>query len=286
MASRTFSVFQDVPAPSAVKARSGTSNVLKTRSSTRLNNILQGSSKPNELVPVDKENVNPVTGERAGTITMSKKRKTNVLSAKPTAPLAVKKAKSSKETKDAEPYSKKRRATSEAEKSKGVVRKEGKAAGSLRKPTKRVSRKVSKLPRLEEEASSKAQDTEQTTQASIDSHCYELTVQPLADVSQAYEAPASAVDSLPSPASKAKFRKDTSAEPEIRDIFPSSQTLASLPSTSTARASSSEPTEGRKFSTPERKQIYAAFTFSSPSPTSGRSKFSSRSSSAPRLELA
>lgn len=79
--------------------------------------------------------------------------------------------------------------------------------------------------------------------------------------------------------------QDASAEPEIGDIFSSSQTLVSLPST-TIRASSNEPAENRKFSTPERKQIYAAFTFTSPSPTSERFKSSPRSHSVPLFELA
>ncbi|KAJ3564147.1 hypothetical protein NP233_g8482 [Leucocoprinus birnbaumii] len=288
MATRTFTVFQDVPTTEPVKAKSVPLNVMVTRSSARSNNILQGSSSLTENVPIDKENVHPVTGERAGTTAMPKKRKTNVLSVKSTTPLASKKVKSIKETKGAEPHSKKHKATSEVEKSK-AVNKEPKAAGSSRKPVKRVTRKAPKLPRLEEETSAKSQEAESAesaAQAEIDSRCYDLTVKPLADVSQAYDAVETAGEPLTSSPSKPKFRKDTSAEPELRDFFPSSQTHASLPSTSTARASSSEPAERRKFSTPERKQIYAAFTFSTPSPASERFKSSSPSSDLPRLELA
>ncbi|KAF9449825.1 hypothetical protein P691DRAFT_727290 [Macrolepiota fuliginosa MF-IS2] len=287
MASRTFTVFQDVPTTEVIKAKPVTSNVMTTRSSARLNNILQGSSVLTELAPIDKENVNPVTGERAGASAASKKRKTNVLATKSAAPLAVKKAKSSKEAKDPQPESKKRKASSETtkSKSKSSAKKDGKVSGSSRKSTaKRVTRKVSKLPCLEEEADTKGQEAERLVQATIDSRCYELTVQPLADVSQAYEVVEHAQDPSPSPASKAKFRKNASAEPEIQDLFSSSGTLASL-SSSTVRAPSADPVESRKFSTPERKQIYAAFTFSSPSPTSERFKSSSRSGSA-RLELA
>ncbi|KXN86509.1 hypothetical protein AN958_09981 [Leucoagaricus sp. SymC.cos] len=285
MASRSFTVFQDVPSSTeAVKVKPVSSNVMATRSSARFNNTPHVSSPLNDITPTDKENVDPITGERAITTTISQKRKTNALSTKPSAPLAAKKVKSMKGTKDAQPQLKKRKAAPEAEKAKGTVKKDGKAATSSRKGSKRVARKVSKLPRLEEETN-KGQEPESITQTSIDSRCYELTVQPLADVSQAYEAMESAEKVSTSPTSKAKFRKDPSAEPEIQDFFPSSQTLASLPSTSTARAPS-EPVESRKFSTPERKQIYAAFTFSSPSPTSERFNSPSRSGSVSRLELA
>ena len=88
-----------------------------------------------------------------------------------------------------------------------MVKKEEKAAGSARKVVRRVAHKVSKLPRLEEEFIDRVQETEHFTQASINSRYYDLMVQPLADVSQAYETVESAVDPLTSSVSKANFRK-------------------------------------------------------------------------------
>lgn len=198
----SFTVFQDVPTDEAVKAKRVTSNIMATCSSSRSNNTPLSSSSSNELIPTDKENVNPLTGERAGTaaISKSKKRKTTVLSDKPSVSLALKKVK------DAQP-SKKRKASSKVEQGKGVVKKEEKAAGSARKVVRRVAHKVSKLPRLEEEFIDRVQETEHFTQASINSRYYDLMVQPLADVSQAYETVESAVDPLTSSVSKANFRK-------------------------------------------------------------------------------
>ncbi|KAF7763465.1 hypothetical protein Agabi119p4_8002 [Agaricus bisporus var. burnettii] len=280
MASRTFTVFQDVIAVEAPKVKPVTSGVMATRSSARIKNSSQNSSTSKEPAPVDKENLHPLTGQRAASTT-SKKRKTNVLAVKPSAPLAVKKAKSTKLMKQAASGSPKKRKTStEALKVKVSVKKSGKAGGTLRKSTtKRSVRKVSELPPLEEELDVNGREAEDGTQASIDSRCYDLTVQPLADVSQAYEVIEPAQGDPATPPAKAKFRKDASTELEIRDFFSSSQTLASLPSTSTACTSSADTVESRKFSTPERKRIYAAFTFSSPSPTSERFRSSSRSGS-------
>lgn len=142
------------------------------------------------------------------------------------------------------------------------------------------------------------------TQADIDSKCYELTVQPLADVSQAYDE--SCVLDQRSATDKVKFRtvkvrllfchfyahylsgwsQASSAEPELRDYFVSPSSCSSLPSGSTVASCPSGPLQdGRAFSTPERKQIYAAFTFCSPSPTSERYSKVTRAASVPRLQL-
>ena len=200
MTSRTFTVFQDLPADEVIKAKKPTSNGMTTRSSSGSNSKLSKSPASNEHIPTDKENVNPLTGERAGTAAMSKKRKTTVLADKSSAHLALKTAKDSQ-------LPKKRKAGSKGKQSKEVVSKEGKAIGSTRKTTRRGAHKVSRLPRLEEEIISQTQEIEHFTQASIDSRCYDLMVQPLADVSQAYEAIESAVDILASPVTKANFRK-------------------------------------------------------------------------------
>ena len=199
MTSRTFTVFQDVPADEVIKAKQPTSNGMTTRSSSGSDSKLSSSPASNEHIPMDKENVNPLTGERAGTVAVSKKRKTTVLADKSSAHLALKTAKGAQ-------LPKKRKASSKGKQSK-EVNKEGKAIGSTRKTTRRGAHKVFKLPRLEEEIISQSQETEHFTQASIDSRCYDLMVQPLADVSQAYEAIESAIDILASPVSKANFRK-------------------------------------------------------------------------------
>jgi len=52
------------------------------------------------------------------------------------------------------------------------------------------------------------------------------------------------------------------------------------------RAMSEDVSEDRAFSTPERKQIYAAFTFSSPSNSSGRMSKASHSGSVTPADLA
>lgn len=73
-------------------------------------------------------------------------------------------------------------------------------------------------------------------------------------------------------------------EPEIRDYFSSPAESAALPGGS-ATMLSMPSLEGRSFSTPERKKIYAAFTFTSPSPTSDRFNKATRANSIPPLEL-
>lgn len=160
---------------------------MTTRSTTR--NILSSKSATatGESAPLDKENYDPLTGERAGPSTGAKKRKTVVLSAKPLPPVKSKKEQDA----HSEPEQKKRKASasgvtkptvSSASKTKS---KEVKGSGSVKKSaTRRTgSSKVSSMPKLtEEEEGEKA-----TTQADIDSRCYDLTVKPLADVSQAYE---------------------------------------------------------------------------------------------------
>ena len=71
----------------------------------------------------------------------------------------------------------------------------------------------------------------------------------------------------------------SSVEPEIRDYYSPPQG-SSLPLGST-----NPPSSPSHFSTPERKQIYASFTFTSPSPTSERFGKATRGGSVPRLEL-
>lgn len=268
MSLRSFTVFQDVPSSDQQKPKNTNNTPTAILTSTA------NSVAPNHatLTTTEKENVHPVTGERAGP-NNTKKRKTSVLATKVHVPVQDKKQ---KEPKDALPDAKKRKSSSSTSSVKGKTtsRKEGKS----RKAKKAPSRRVSPMPKLDEEA-----DTERerhVTQADIDSRCYELTVKPLADVSQAYEQSASF--EIPSSCNEnLKFCpvKALSVEPEIRDYYLPPQG-SSLPA-----GSIHPPSSPSRFSTPERKQIYAAFTFTSPSPTSERFNKATRAGSVPRLEL-
>lgn len=266
MSLRTFTVFQDAPSTETPKPKVTRPTAMAIRSSS-LNQATITSS--NSLVDVteviDKENYHPVTGERAGpgSNTTAKKRKTNVLATKvhTSAGSAGKKQKDSSHTE-----TKKRKASSSSTiKAKVAPKRDGKVKKTYAK--KPPSRQVSPMPKVSEEEEQVVVDKrpDHPTQADIDSRCYELTVKPLADVSEAYEQ---VVDNGALGESDAKLKfssvKESSAEPEIRDYF--SPTLSTSTS-SRPRAASEEP---RAFSTPERKRIYVAFTFSSPSPTSTR----------------
>lgn len=77
--------------------------------------------------------------------------------------------------------------------------------------------------------------------------------------------------------------QESSVEPEIRDFFSTPAPSTCLGSTLCNVGLSDDGDQA--FSTPERKKIYAAFTFTSPSPTSERFSQASRAGSIPRLEL-
>ncbi|KAH7878427.1 uncharacterized protein C8R40DRAFT_1167165 [Lentinula edodes] len=274
MSSRSFTVFVDTPASEETETKP------KPTTNTRLSRSLSESSLSLGLSPIyttDKENLDPLTGERVGSSTaLGKKRKgsISVLAVKP--PLEVKLSKGKDvSASEAQPEAKKRKSSvSSSLSSKSKSKKELKAPGSGKKSAKRSSRRASPMPKLDEEVES---DKEQTrvNQALINSKCYDLTVKPLADVSEAYEMEGDYTEER----EVFQFVKEPSADPEIRDYFPSS----SLSSSTTLRGSS--PAELKTFSTPERKQIYSAFTFTSPSPTSERIAKSKRSASMPPLDF-
>ncbi|GAW03565.1 hypothetical protein LENED_005298 [Lentinula edodes] len=274
MSSRSFTVFVDTPASEETETKP------KPTTNTRLSRSLSESSLSLGLSPIyttDKENLDPLTGERVGSSTaLGKKRKgsISVLAVKP--PLEVKLSKGKDvSASEAQPEAKKRKSSiSSSLSSKSKSKKELKAPGSGKKSAKRSSRRASPMPKLDEEVES---DKEQTrgNQALINSKCYDLTVKPLADVSEAYEMEGDSTEER----EVFQFVKEPSADPEIRDYFPSS----SLSSSTTLRGSS--PAELKTFSTPERKQIYSAFTFTSPSPTSERIAKSKRSASMPPLDF-
>jgi hypothetical protein len=193
MSLRTFTVFKDTPSNDTPKLKTtNTSNAIVVLSST----TNSATSNHATLTTAEKENVHPVTGECAGPNNI-KKRKTSVLVTKLPMPLEHKKQ---KESKGAQPDAKKRKSSSSASavKNKGSSRKDGK----LRKGKKAPSRRVSPMPKLDEEVDDR--ERIRVAQADIDSRCYELTVRPLADVSQAYEQSAS-FEVSPSCNENAKF---------------------------------------------------------------------------------
>lgn len=181
MSLRTFTVFQDAVSSDTPQPKITRPNAMVTRSSS-LNMATSSSNATgflNDLVALDKENFHPVTGERAGPSNNagSKKRKTSVLATK-VQPLSTTK-------KDAQPEAKKRKASTSTT-TKGKAKRDGKTTVTARKGSAKrtISRKVSPMPKLNEEEEAQK---DRITQVDIDSRCYELTVQPLADVSQAYE---------------------------------------------------------------------------------------------------
>ena len=342
----SFAIFQDSPiieeAPAPKQSKPALPLKRTTRSSSsKSENVLCVDSAP--ITAPDKENFHPVTGEHAGLGTADKKRKdgSNVLVTKlhnPPRPLAVKKHKKelSVALKDEGSPTKKRKASAPSDpivvvgshlkvpKTKTVTatKKESKATTKPRKliTTKRITtrpRTLSALPKVAEEETigdelkdgrgeAKAKKQSQLSQADIDSRCYELTVKPLADVSQAYEETLIFQDVNPRE-DKSKYqpvkvrttfcmtctcsltiRKEPSAEPELRDFYaPPVASSTSSQLGSSRKSPFEEPTGSSKtFTTPERKAIYAAFTFSSPSPSGDRLSKTTRAGSIPRLEFA
>ncbi|KAA1472104.1 hypothetical protein DENSPDRAFT_838275 [Dentipellis sp. KUC8613] len=242
MATRSFIVFQDEPLPSA---KPHTSRRSASEPPSFSAEALAAASAPSWLSSQEKENLHPVTGTRAGATadSQTKKRKNSVLATKLHIPPATKKQKELKP--DA---TKKRKALSSTSKSKTTTRKDGKTSAPSRSA---LVRKVTELPKVEEEATDiedEGRENGTVAQARADSKCYDLTVSPLADVSKAF-------DQVPHPAPSAESN-------QLDDELP---ILKSTTSPTNARLSS---TKG--LSTPERKRIYTAFTFSSPSPSSKR----------------
>lgn len=258
----SFIVYKDDPVPVAATAKP----------------LPFGTRSANTRVTVssahDKENLDPLTGLRPSSgVQSGKKRKTNALASKPV-PAPVKplaESGSPKKRKLTAAPTNERKEKKEKEKRTGSVKKVSRAA--------RV-RKATDLPRVEE-AEEEAEDKgaepcrlkdNQLTQAEIDAKCYEFTVLPLADLTRAYDT--SSPSDIP-PRSEVRespeFAVDVNAKnPEVETTAQDSKTL---PKDNNASS---------QFSTPERKRIYAAFTFESPSPASRR--FASwRESSVSRL---
>lgn len=171
MSVRSFTVFQDTP--SDLPQSHDDSDV-------RLSATDAAATLLSTLAAIEKENLHPVTGQRTGPTVGSeaKKRKTGALATKV---LVAPSAKKHKEL-------------------KGEQKKPRKPLGSTGKPrssdakkssskSSRPSRKPSPLPPVAEEQESQRRPARLSiSQINIDSRCYELTVSPLADVSEAYDA--------------------------------------------------------------------------------------------------
>ena len=207
MSQRSFTVFQDAPAPAPQKQQR-VSVLTRAVSRALSENVL---NVPAEVAPIDKENVNPATGERASGLQNSVKKRKTVLAAKLQPPPATK-GKKLERTHDREPtvdpeHKKRRPTTSSLKKTNTAVS----AKGSVPKkvPKRASSRPVQSLPQVEEE-------DEKTSQATIDARCYDLTVKPLADVSEAFEEP-SIFDLAPLD-EKAKFATVKVRFPPLRHV--------------------------------------------------------------------
>ncbi|KAH8113874.1 hypothetical protein DFH11DRAFT_1544619 [Phellopilus nigrolimitatus] len=205
MSTRSFTVFQDEPsAPSIPKApleRSASTVLRGPRGSLNIPVL----STP--FVPLlEKENIHPVTGLGTGPATASKKRKASesgsVLATKVLAVTAVTAAGPSK-PKRAE-LKRKASAVTTTGKTKSKAKKgsESKKVNSSsditpsptqKTPSLSLSRSSPKTLETVEEVPEEDTVSEKPTkapklltQASIDARCYELTVSPLADVTDAY----------------------------------------------------------------------------------------------------
>ncbi|EAU89343.1 hypothetical protein CC1G_03608 [Coprinopsis cinerea okayama7 len=277
MTGRSFTVFQDAPSSSeastsGTKVARAASGILLTRSGSRLNVTTALDVK----AATDKENYNPLTGERAAAAGAADKKRKTVLATKAHVPPAATTTKKQRADKVAQPEPKKRRTTATTKKStttkSSSSKKDAKSTSSTRKSKRSTpSRRVPPMPKVvEEETGSEPKDqTQDLKQAAIDSRCYELTVKPLADVSDAYEVPAS-TELVGEPKGAFRIIKEPSVEPELRDYFSPTHTSSSLGATQLGRFVEEESKTSVVFSTPERKKIYSAFTFSSPSPSAKR----------------
>ncbi|KAH9962855.1 hypothetical protein BC827DRAFT_1266666 [Russula dissimulans] len=242
MTARTFVVFQDIPSEPLPTIKT---DVSPSPSSPLVKpSVLLPSLAP--VTAAEKENFHPVTGARSGVATDSqtKKRKNGILTTKLHIPPTTKKPR------DLAVDCRKRKSTTLSSSNSAKVTSSG----------------ASDLSIVEEvvEAEQPCQDKNTVTQTEVDSRCYDLTVSPLADVSHAFgQVSLSPVES----------RADIS-----RILTPKKANLGEEKGSSPQKpvAGSSSPKkadfakEGALFSTPERKQIYAAFTFTSPSPSSKR----------------
>ena len=161
---RAFTIFRDEPEAPVAQTNDGQT---ETTSIT-----VPPPSGPLLVYAPDKENVDPLTGSRAlSEHLLGKKRKTALATkAQPASP--TKKARPLAEKPTKKPSSKSRSTDKKAKRS----------SSSKRSSSTRTRREPS-LPRLAEEA----EEREVLDQVAIDAKCKDLTVLPLADISEAYE---------------------------------------------------------------------------------------------------
>ncbi|KAJ3559391.1 hypothetical protein NM688_g377 [Phlebia brevispora] len=248
IAQATFRIYRDKPSshPQSKSEAFVSSKLSRTR---RLVEISSAA---------DKENLHPVTGLPARILTSSsKKRKTDVLTTKL---LAIAETPSSpKKRKVLASSSQHVFATVKSAKQRGTNSRHTKSSKALR-----LHRRT-ELPHVDEvnEAGEAVRAVTRLSPEAVDARCYELTVLPLADISEAYET-SSDDDCI------------TRGGPP-----PADHQHQEGPSPSkTSQESRTEPiptpsTDGIVLDTPERKRIYSAFTFTSPSPVGKRHTTSS-----------
>jgi hypothetical protein len=183
MATRTFAVYvdspQDIPSPKPILPS-------RTSSFTTLADVTVDSN----ILGHNKENVDPVTGELKPTVVSGKnlKRKTTALTVKALclseSNLNIAQTTSS----DAKPVKKRKSVASTTSTTSTTTTARKTKKPSSKKSTKPLSRSSSLMPRVDEEVveSSEAKEARWMSQAAIDARCYDLTVSPLADVSEAY----------------------------------------------------------------------------------------------------
>ncbi|KAH9947524.1 hypothetical protein B0H21DRAFT_853642 [Amylocystis lapponica] len=224
----------------------------------------------------DKENIDPYTGRRSLLDPTTKKRKTTTV-------LATKSLVPSRNTR------KSRSTRSVAPSTSTTVVLAVKSRTPTDKKPKRVSgsrrngagpsrvRKEPSLPPVDEAAESE-KERDRVVQSQIDSRCYELTVSPLADVSPAYEQVPTFDDQLQVAVKKSV---DSTKDSEASTPVERSPSPVSSGKGKDASSVSPVPAQGEDvFSTPQRKRIYSAFTFSPlPLPASATPLRAARTSS-------
>lgn len=194
---RSFTVFLDNPSADPVKPQASDHSQSQSYDVPSVSDLLSPSSTS---ATAAKENLHPITGEST---TSSKKRKTSsVLATKVVNPPTSKKQKESPSSAVKPKSEPKKRKSSISASASSPLKAKAKGAAPDKEPKRTVlgvaikkksssgslrvsKRKVLPLPKLEEEVIEAA---EVITQANVDSRCYELTVLPLADVTQAYDS--------------------------------------------------------------------------------------------------
>lgn len=264
MSSRKFTVFIDDV--STAKSHHA--------SKPALNKPAEEDAGISSLSATEKENLHPLTGGRLrSSSTVELKRKSSVLATKLHNPPN---AKDAKQAPTLVP-SKKRKVTSfsdgETERSRPRARRV--------KPVTR-QRRSPELASIAEEKDERL--ARRLSHADVNSRCYDLTVRPLANVSDAFArlSPSTVKDSEAKTTSKRVLQifftvhprwlsfmtllQARSTEPELRDYVrsPADAVATATPSTPVRRSTRGTSLPPPSLSTPERKQIYASFTFSSP----------------------